>query len=137
MAEAGLKLSTDQQIQLVREGFDEFKRGDLKAVGERFTDDAVWHGSGTTMFGGDHRGRQAILQNAMNYGQSYENLSMEVHDVVGNDNHIVALVNSAVTRNGKSFSSHDVYVFHVTDDGKISEAWLVTDTEQLKASLES
>ena len=41
MAEAGTKLSLDQKIQTIRDGFEAFKRGDLKAVAELFTDDAV------------------------------------------------------------------------------------------------
>ena len=32
MAEAGTKVSNDQKIQLVREAFDAFKRGDMKAL---------------------------------------------------------------------------------------------------------
>jgi ketosteroid isomerase-like protein len=137
MAEAGTKLSLEQRIKPVRDGFDAFVRGDLQAVSNQFTDDAVWHGTGSTKFGGDHRGKQAVMKNIMEFAQSYQDIKMDLHDIVANDKHVVALVNTSVTRNGKTYNSHETYVFHVNNDALITEAWPVTDTEQMKASMES
>jgi uncharacterized protein len=137
MAEAGTKLSLEQRIQPVRNGFDAFTRGDMQAVSEQFTDDAVWHGTGTTRLGGDHRGNQAVIANILDFAQSYQDISMNLHDIVANEQHVVALVTTSVSRNGKSYKSQETYVFHVNNDAKITEAWAITDTEQLKASLDS
>jgi uncharacterized protein len=137
MAEAGTKLSLEQRIQPVRNGFDAFTRGDMQAVSEEFTDDAVWHGTGTTRLGGDHRGKQAVIANILDFAQSYQDISMNLHDIVANEQHVVALVTTSVSRNGKSYKSQETYVFHVNNDAKITEAWAITDTEQLKASLDS
>lgn len=137
MAEAGTKLSLEQRIQSVRDGFEAFKRGDIQAVSDQFTDEAVWHAGGTTRFGGEHRGKQAVIQNILDFAQTYQNINLEAHDFVANDKHVVALVNGSVVRNGKTYKSHEAYVFHVNDDAKITEAWAIGDTEQLKASLES
>jgi ketosteroid isomerase-like protein len=137
MAEAGTKLSLEQRIQAVRNGFDGFSRGDIPAVSDQFTDDAVWHGTGTTRLGGEHRGKQAVIANILDFAQSFQDIKMDLHDVVANDNHIVALVTTSATRNGKAYKSQETYVFHVNNDAKITEAWAITDTEQLKASLDS
>jgi uncharacterized protein len=137
MAEAGTKLSLEQRIQPVRNGFDAFTRGDMQAVSEQFTDDAVWHGTGTTRLGGDHRGKQAVIANILDFAQSYQDINMDLHDIVANEQHVVALVTTSVSRNGKSYKSQETYVFHVNNDAKITEAWAITDTEQLKASLDS
>ena len=137
MAKAGTKLSLDERIQVVNNGCEAFKRGDIQADSEQFTDDAVWHGAGTTQFGGDHRGKQAVVQNIVAFAQASQDIHFDVHDYVANDKHVIALVNSSVARKGKTYKSQDAYVFHVGDDGKITEAWVITDTEQLKASLES
>ena len=137
MAEAGTKLSLEQRIQAVRDGFDAFKRGDIQAVSDQFAEEAVWHGSGSTPFGGDHRGKQAVIQNILKFAQSYQDINLEPHDFVANDKHVVALVNSSVGRNGKTYKSQEAYVFHVNDSAKITEAWAITDTEQVKASLEA
>ena len=137
MAEAGTKLSLEQRIRPVREGFEAFKRGDIQAVSEQFTDDATWHGAGTSPFAGDHRGKQAVIQNILNFAQTYQDINLEAHDFVANDKHVVALVNSSVARNGKTYKSQEAYVFHVNDDAKVSEVWAITDTEQVKKYLES
>jgi uncharacterized protein len=136
MAEAGTKLSLEQRIKPVRDGFDAFMRGDIKTVSDQFTEDAVWHGAGTTQFGGEHRGKPAVVQNILDFAQSYQAINMDVHDIVANDKHVVALVNTSVTRNSKTYKRQETYVFHVNEDAKISEAWAITDTEQLKASLD-
>jgi uncharacterized protein len=137
MAEAGTKLSLEQRIQPVRDGFDAFKRGDIQAVSEQFADDAVWHGAGSTQFGGEHRGKDAVIRNILNFAQTYQDIKLEAHDFVANDKHVVALVNSSVARNGKTYISQEAYVFHVNDNAKITETWAITDTEQVKASLEA
>ena len=136
MAEATTKLSLDQRIQIVRSGFEAFKRGDLKAVGELFTDDAVWHGRGSTKFGGDFSGREAILADMAQFAQTFNDIQLDLHDILANENHVVALVNSSVKRNGKAYDDHQTFIFHLNEQGKTTETWIVSDTEQLKKSLE-
>jgi ketosteroid isomerase-like protein len=136
MAEAGTKLSLEQRIKPVRDAFEGFQRGDLKAVSDQFTDDAVWHGAGSTQFGGDHRGKQAVMQNIADYAKSYQKIEQDLHDIVANDKHVVALVTTSVTRKGKTYTGQATYVFHVNDNAKVTEVWAIGDTEQLKASLE-
>lgn len=136
MAEASTKLSLDQRIQIVRSGFEAFKRGDLKAVGELFTDDAVWHGRGSTKFGGDFKGREALLGNMAQFAQTFTDIQLDLHDILANENHVVALVNSSVKRNGKTYDDHQTFIFHLDNQGKTTETWIVSDTEQLKKSLE-
>jgi uncharacterized protein len=137
MAEAGTKLNVDQKIERVRRAFDAFGRGDLQTVGDSFTEEAVWHGRGSTKFGKDFKGKQATLANIMEYAQTFQDIKQDVHDILGNDSHVVALVTATVSRNGKTYEDHQVFVFHVNDDGKVSEAWIASDTEQLKQSLEN
>jgi ketosteroid isomerase-like protein len=136
MAETGTKLSLEQRIKPVRDGFEGFQRGDLQAVGDQFTDDAVWHGAGSTEFGGDHRGKQAVIQNIADYAKNYQKIEQDLHDIVANEKHVVALVTTSATRNGKTYTDHETFVFHVNDNAKITEVWAIGDTEQLKASLE-
>jgi ketosteroid isomerase-like protein len=137
MAEASTRLSLDQKVQRVRDGFDAFRRGDMQAVSDTFAEDAVWHGSGSTKFGHDFKGKQAVIGTIVDYAQTFQDIKLDVHDVIVNDKHEIALVNSSVTRNGKTYQDHQVYIFHVNDDGKTTEAWIIQNTEQLKAALES
>jgi ketosteroid isomerase-like protein len=48
--------------------------------------------------------------------------SLEVHDILANDEHGVALVIGSGERNGTSFRSPDVHTFHFRG-GKVVEFW--------------
>jgi ketosteroid isomerase-like protein len=135
MAEAGTKLSLDQKIQVVRGAFDAFNRGDLQALGDAWTDDFVWHARGS-VFGGDFKGKEAAIGAIARYPQELQDITLDFHDFIANDKHIVALVNSSFKRNGKSYQDQLVYIFHVNDQGKATEAWLIADTELAKNAIE-
>ena len=131
MAEASTKLSLDQKIQTVRDAFDAFKRGDLKAISDGWTDDFVWHARGS-VFGGDFKGKEAALGAIARYPQELQDIKLDIHDIVANDKHVVALVNTSSKRSGKTYEDQIVYIFHINDQGKTTEAWIIADTEQAK-----
>lgn len=136
MAETGTKLSLDQKIQVVRDAFAAFSRGDMKALSDAWTDDFVWHGRGS-VFGGDFKGKEAALGAIARYPQQLEDIKLDFHDIVANDKHVVALVNSSFKRGGKTFQDQIVYIFHINDQGKTTEAWIIADTEMAKNALGS
>jgi len=136
MAETGTKLNVDQKIDIVRKDFDAFKRGDLQTISDSFSDDIVWHGRGSTRFGGDFKGKQATMAQILDFAQTFQDINFEIHDIVASQEHVVALVNSSVTRNGKKYSDKEAFIFHINDSGKTTETWVASDTEQLKKALE-
>jgi ketosteroid isomerase-like protein len=136
MAEAGTKLSLDQKIQVVRDAFAAFNRGDMKALSDAWTDDFVWHARGS-VFGGDFKGKQAAIGAIARYPQEFQDIKLDFHDFVANDKHVVALVNSSFKRGGKTYQDQLVYIFHVNDRGKSTEAWLIADTELAKNAVAS
>jgi ketosteroid isomerase-like protein len=131
MAEAKTKVSLDQKIQIVRDAFDAFKRGDLKALSDFWTDDFVWHARGS-VFGGDFKGKEAAIAAIARYPQEVQDITLEFHDILANDKHVVALVNSSFKRSGKTYGDQVVYVFHINGEGKTTEAWVIADTELAK-----
>jgi len=135
MAEAGTKVSLDQKIQVVRDAFAAFSRGDMKALSDAWTDDFVWHSRGS-VFGGDFKGKEAAIGAIARYPQELEDIKLDFHDIVANDKHVVALVNSSFKRSGKTFEDQIVYIFHINDQGKTTEAWIIADTEQTKKAVE-
>jgi ketosteroid isomerase-like protein len=135
MAEATTKLSLDQKIQVVRDAFDAFKRGDMNGLAEHWTDDFVWHARGS-VFGGDFKGKEAALGAIARFPQELQDIRLDIHDIVANDKHVVALVNTSVKREGKTYLDQVVYIFHINDQGKTSEAWLIGDTEQSKNAIQ-
>jgi uncharacterized protein len=109
---------------LVREGYAAFGRGDIEALQNRFLDpDIRWHFPGRSPFSGDYTGIADVLGWL---GRSFEasggTLSIELHDVIGNDEHVVALTTARAQRAGKTLQDNTVQIFHIRD-GKAAEVW--------------
>ena len=109
---------------LVREQFAAFERGDMDALRNQYwTDDTRWHVPGRGPFAGDYEGPEQVLQV---YARLFEltsgTLSIELHDVLANDEHAVALVTARGERGGKQLNDNMVETYHFRD-GKISETW--------------
>ena len=110
--------------QLYREGFEAFLRGDIETVAGQFADDAVWHSGGRNKFSGDHKGKEEILSFMGQFGQELDSFEADLHAVLADDDHTVALVNTKATRGDNTIEGQSVFIYHITD-GKITEAWAV------------
>jgi len=44
-------------------------------------------------------------------------------------------VNSSFKRGGKTYQDQLVYVFHINDQAKATEGWLIADTELAKTAV--
>jgi uncharacterized protein len=108
---------------LVRRGFAAFGTGDLATLGELFADDIVWHAGGRSPIAGDYKGKDEVFglfaQFAERTGGTFR---IDIHDVLANDEHVVALTKGTAEREGKRLSVDGVQVFHVKD-GKVTESW--------------
>jgi ketosteroid isomerase-like protein len=109
--------------ELVRRGFEAFSKGDVDTLRELFGPDAVWHAPGRGPLSGDHRGVDAILGFfARTMDLTGGSFRVELHDVLANDEHAVALYVARGEREGRSLEDRSVLVSHVRN-GKFVEAW--------------
>ena len=112
--------------ELVRRGFDAFATGDIDTLRQLFDQDAIWHVPGRSPLSGDHRGLDAILGFlARTMELTGGTFRADVHDVVANDEHAVALYVTRGEREGRTLESRDVLVSHIRN-GKLAEAWLLS-----------
>jgi ketosteroid isomerase-like protein len=110
---------------LLREGFEAFDRGDAEAwTGQNWTEDVRFHSPGRNPLAGDYAGIGQVLKF---YARLVEvaggTLSLELHDVLANDEHGVALLTVRGERAGKQLNDNMVETFHFRD-GKVSEIWV-------------
>ncbi len=108
---------------LVRRGFAAFGTGDMATLGELFADDIVWHSGGRNPIAGDYKGKDEVFgffaRLAERAGGTFR---VDIHDVLANDEHVVALTTGSAEREGKRLSDDGVQIFHVKD-GKVTETW--------------
>jgi uncharacterized protein len=109
---------------LLRNGYEAFEKGDLDTLRGLFTDDIVWHSPGKGLLAGEYRGIDQVFGL---FGKVMElsggTYRSDIHDVLANDEHAVALITARGEREGKTLDSLQSHVFHVTD-GKVTEVWL-------------
>ncbi len=111
-------------VDIVREGYEAFAKGDLDALRDRFfAPDITWHYSGRSQLGGRYSGVELVMEwLGRSFDLSGGTLTVEVHDVVGNDEHVVALVIVRASRNGKQLVDQSVQVYHMRE-GRAVEVW--------------
>jgi ketosteroid isomerase-like protein len=105
---------------LVRELNDAMQRGDVAALEAMIADDIVWHEIGRSE---PRRGKDELraAMGPADYGITYE-----IHDVVANDDHVVALGDATATRNGRTLRYRTAEIYHVRG-GQVVERWAFSD----------
>jgi hypothetical protein len=54
-------------------------------------------------------------------------ITAELHDVVSNDDHLIALVEATAVRDGKTLTYRTAEIHHVGDDGRVTHRWAFSD----------
>ncbi len=107
-------------VILARELADAMSRGDLEAVGSYLADDVIWHEIGRAE---PRRGKTEL---ASSMGEVDYEITGQVHDIIGNDEHVVALVDATGTRGSRTLEYRVAEIYHIRD-GKVAERWAFSD----------
>ena len=111
---------------LLRKGYEAFANSDLEAVNALFADDVVFHTVGKNPLAGTYKGKDEVFGFlAQIISQTDGTYKAELHDVVANDEHSIALANVTATRNSKSIAYQQIAIYHVAD-GRVTEAFYQT-----------
>ena len=81
---------------VVREGFAAMQRGDTAWMDEHLADDVVWHVGGNSKWAGTYEGKAKVLEYFGRQAQATET-AVEIHDILGNDDHVVVLGSAKAT----------------------------------------
>ena len=101
--------------------------GDVMTLTDLLADDVVWHEIGSDE---PIRGKQAVVErwSGMPDGAS---ITVETHDTVGNDEHVVQLVTATATMGDQRLVYRTAEIYHMKD-GKVTERWAFSDdTERI------
>ena len=109
--------------QLGRRLLDAFAGSGPEALLDATTGDVVWHSPGMNRFAGRFDGHDAIAARFDRLREAGISSRFEIHDVVANDRHVVALIHLHVENaQGARYDQPQVQVMHVRD-GRIAELW--------------
>ena len=116
-------MTDHENLDLLRRGYAAYSSGDLATINELFADDVVWHVGGRSPLARDYTGKEQVFGFFAKLQELSDGTSkVEVHDLLANDEHGVALVTTSATRGGQSHDGRATHVFHLRD-GKVTEFW--------------
>jgi uncharacterized protein len=108
-------------VAAVRELMEAFTSRDVEAIRARLADDVKWH-----MIGGETVEGLDDLASTMSGMDEQFSIETGVHDVVGNDEHVIALVNATARAGNQEFTYRTAEIMHVKD-GIVTERWAFSD----------
>ena len=117
-------------VALVRQGFEAFEKGDMEWMDQHLADDIVWHEGGNSKWSGAYEGKAKVLDLFARQTQAMASPpSTNIHDVLGNDDHVVVLGSASATApDGSSAEWKYVQIFHIKD-GKATEVWGMAEND--------
>ncbi len=117
-------MSEHPNAKVVREMNEAMNTGDMEGAASRVSEDVVWHEIGRA----EPRNGKAELAGSMADFEGYD-ISYEIHDVVANDDHVIALGTAHATHGGQSLTYRTAEIYHVRD-GRVTERWAFSDDTQ-------
>ncbi len=95
---------------------------EMAIVDAFMADDIVWHEIGRAE---PRRGKDELRAAMMGGARDYS-ITYELHDVVANDDHAIALGSATATRGGVTLTYRTAEIFHMRD-GRATERWAFSD----------
>jgi ketosteroid isomerase-like protein len=112
---------SESNAAIIRKAYEDFERGDIPAVFGALDPDITWHVPGHGPLSGDFTGHDQVggfFRRTMELSGGA--FSIDVHNVLADDDLVVVLVTVNAQRNGVSASFPEVHVWRMKD-GKATE----------------
>lgn len=116
-------MSDHPNAAIARRLLESFNTGDMQAMADGLDDNVIWHEIGNP---NPVMGKAALAARMVGGQQPDYLITGELHDVVANDDHTIALVTAHATRGGKTFDYRVAEIYHMKD-GKVTERWAFSD----------
>lgn len=117
-------MSETENVEVVHSGYAALVAGDMEAFASNLAPDVSWHIAGESGISGDYEGPDGVKQF---FGRLMEETGgtfrLNVHDVLGNEEHTVSLVHYGAERGGKRLDQNVVHVYHLNSENKITDFW--------------
>ena len=121
-------MAEHQNVTLVRRAMQAMNEMDMSKADEEMAvvdafmaDDIVWHEIGRAE---PRRGKDELRATMSEFNDT--TIKYDLHDVIANDEHAIALGTATATRNGKTLEYRTAEIFHIRD-GRAVERWAFSD----------
>jgi ketosteroid isomerase-like protein len=110
-------MAAEENIAIIRRGYEAFNAGDMETLSELFDEGAAWHSPGRTSLANDYRGREAVFgyfgQLVQGTGGTFQ-AELE-HLLADDDSHVVGIHRNRAERDGKHIDIGCCLAFELKD----------------------
>ena len=138
MIEKG-KAMSESNVQIAKETYEAFARGDLPSVLANFQDDVEWHQAESLPWGGVHKGRDAVAHDVFGATMAaLDDYSLSLEHFIDGGDFVVVLgrYNATARQTGKPLDAAFAHVWEL-EDGKLKRYYHYTDTLRFQEALSS
>ena len=117
-------MTGEASVAVVRRLAAAYAATDINTIDELLSDDVVFHVPGGHPLSGTYTGKSEVFRYLGQVAATSQSADggFDLHAVMGNDDHAVALVTGTIEHDGIRFVRPTVHVFHI-GDGKVIEFW--------------
>ena len=116
-------------VGAARRALEALGGGDVAPLAELVSPDVIWHVPGVHRFAGEFRGRGELAELFERMGaEGVRTAFDEIHAVVGDDEHVVALIRATLHTSGGTVPMRSVVVLHF-DGETAAEGWTMNDRQ--------
>jgi uncharacterized protein len=105
----------DDNVELVRDAYGAFARGDIPAVMSAFAQDIEWNVPAVLPHGARGQGHEEVGRFFENLGATWEGFTLELDDLVGSGDRVFAVGRAQGSLEGKQAGYRFVHVWTVGD----------------------
>ena len=117
-------MAGESNVAVMQRLYAAYAAADIATINSLIADDAVFHVPGRHPLSGTYTGKDAVfgyLGRVAATSQSADG-GFDIHSVMGDDQHAVALVTGTIEHKGTRFVRPTVHIVHVSE-GKVTEFW--------------
>ena len=105
-------------VEVARKAVEALVAGDMETLASCIADDVQIHVPGSSQLSGTYKSRDGLMTTLFGkiMGLTGGQFRLEIHDVIGGDEHAAGIYNITATRDGKTLQYRHVNVYHVRGD---------------------
>jgi ketosteroid isomerase-like protein len=117
-------------VERARVAYGALDAGDPQLLVEMLAEDVQWNIPGNNPLSGVYQGRdEARRLLTKRSGESDSSVTTALHDVLGNDRHLVVLSRFTAKRDGRQIEMNSINVFHTGADGRLKDRRLFVEDQ--------
>ncbi|HUA84184.1 MAG TPA: nuclear transport factor 2 family protein [Bryobacteraceae bacterium] len=128
-------MGVQENVQVVKNGYQAFSRGDIPGLLALLTDDVEWHHPGGYSLSGTYQGHDGVANFFRKLAQDFDILDLQAREFVAEGDRVLVVgwERAKVRATNRTYEADWIHAFTVRD-GKVAKFREYTDTQAIAAA---